>query len=86
MEFIYNWKGIKYYFFFSGLLYGGFLHQKMEFVNWEKIQELIKLCIKGKKTRITIATQLNNHLAVKFYERFGFKVVRESNWYHKWYT
>lgn len=50
------------------------------------LNECIKLCIKVKKTTLTVATQLNNHPAVKFYERFGFKVVKESNWYHKWYT
>ena len=44
------------------------------------------LCYKQKKTRISVATQLNNQPAIKFYERLGFKVLRKSNWYHKWYT
>ena len=50
------------------------------------MNECIKLCIKGGKSTIAVVTQLNNHSAVKFYESFGFKAVRESNWYHKWYT
>jgi len=50
------------------------------------MNECIKFCIKGKKTTLTVATQLNNFPAVKLYEKFGFKVVKESNWYHKWYT
>ena len=50
------------------------------------MNECIKLCIKREKITLTVATQLNNRPAVKFYERFGFKVVKESNWYHKWYT
>ena len=50
------------------------------------LNECIKLCIERERTTLTVATQLNNHPAVKFYERFGFKVVKESNWYHKWYT
>ena len=48
--------------------------------------QCIKLCNKEKKTELTVATQLNNQPAVKFYERFGFRVFRKSNWYHKWYT
>ena len=48
--------------------------------------QCIKLCNKEKKTTITVATQLNNQPAVKFYESFGFTVLRKSNWYHKWYT
>ena len=48
--------------------------------------QCIKLCNKEKKTKLTVATQLNNQPAVKFYERFGFRVLRKSNWYHRWYT
>jgi len=50
------------------------------------MNECIHLCYKQKKTRISVATQLNNQPAIKFYERIGFKVLRKSNWYHKWYT
>jgi dTDP-4-amino-4,6-dideoxy-D-galactose acyltransferase len=50
------------------------------------MNECIHLCYKQKKTRISVATQLNNQPAIKFYERFGFKVLKKSNWYHKWYT
>ena len=50
------------------------------------LNECIKLCIERERTTLTVATQLNNHPAVKFYERFGFEIVKESNWYHKWYT
>ena len=50
------------------------------------MNECIHLCYKQKKTRISVATQLNNQPAIKFYEKFGFKVLRKSNWYHKWYT
>ena len=50
------------------------------------MNECIHLCYKQKKTRISVATQLSNQPAIKFYERFGFKVFKKSNWYHKWYT
>ncbi len=50
------------------------------------MNECLYLCYKQKKTRISVATQLNNQPAIKFYERLGFKVLRKSNWYHKWYT
>lgn len=50
------------------------------------MNECIQLSHKEKKTAITVATQLNNQPAIKFYERLGFKVLRKSNWYHKWYT
>ena len=50
------------------------------------MNECIHLSFKQKKTRISVATQLNNQPAIKFYERLGFKVLRKSNWYHKWYT
>ena len=49
------------------------------------MNECIHLCYKQKKSRISVATQLNNQPAIKFYERLGFKVLRKSNWYHKWY-
>jgi len=51
------------------------------------MNECLYLCYKQKKiSRISVATQLNNQPAIKFYERLGFKVLRKSNWYHKWYT
>jgi ribosomal protein S18 acetylase RimI-like enzyme len=50
------------------------------------MNECIHLSFKQNKTRISVATQLNNEPAIKFYERFGFKVFKKSNWYHKWYT
>ena len=50
------------------------------------MNECIHLAFKQKKTRISVATQLNNQPAIKFYERLGFEVLRKSNWYHKWYT
>ena len=50
------------------------------------MNECIHLAFKQKNTRISVATQLNNRPAIKFYERFGFIVLRKSNWYHKWYT
>ena len=50
------------------------------------MNECIHLCYKQKKTRILVGTQLNNQPAFKFYKRCGFRVLRKSNWYHKWYT
>ena len=50
------------------------------------MNECIHFCYKQKITRISVATQLNNEPAIKFYERLGFQVLRKSNWYHKWYT
>ena len=50
------------------------------------MNKCIELCNKEKRTTIAIATQLNNQPTIKFNKRDGFKVLKKSNWYHKWCT
>lgn len=47
--------------------------------------DCIKRCRLQKIKSITVATQIKNHPAKMYYEKFGFSESFKGHWFHKWY-
>lgn len=54
-------------------------------VGSEILRECLRIEAKNNIKEITVVTQKSNFAALSFYEKIGFRMVKCSEWYHKWF-
>ena len=54
-------------------------------VGSEILSECLRLEAKNNIKEITVVTQKSNFAALSFYKKLGFRMVKCSKWYHKWF-